>query len=212
MDAQNTATNRWADTKAKIADGSDSVVWDPRLLVLLEACLAKISWETFQADISDPRKPWTLVHGDFHPANILWRWSTPEEAQTTGNNGAPILLDFELVGLGSGPQDIAQYLISHMEPSVRRLHEEALVRDYYAHLTGTGEACIAGAKHVDPASYSYEQCRADYVAGGVGRWLWFMPVLARMCPDKMTQYFHDQTLQFLLDHNVTPETVPMPRV
>jgi len=207
-DAQNYTVGRWALVKEKIALGTCSVVWDAHLLACLEACLQKISWEDYQADVHAATKPWTLVHGDFHPANILWRYGHPE----SGVPGTPVLLDFELVGVGNGPQDLAQYLISHMDPGARRLHEEQLLQDYYAHLTGTGEACSAGTKHVDSSTYSYAQCKADYVAGGTGRWLWFVPVLATMCPDKMTQYFHDQTLQFLLDHGVTPENVPMPRV
>jgi len=209
MAAQNTAISNMAKLRIKMDSGTSKVVWDAHLLSCLEASLAKVSWESYQAEINDPSRPWTLVHGDFHPANMLWRWGS--EAGVGSAPGGPVMLDFELVGLGNGPQDLAQYLISHMEPAARRVHEEALLQDYYAHLTGTGEACT-GTKHVDPATYSYAQCKEDFVAGGTGRWLWFMPVLDSMCPDKMTQYFHDQTAAFLKDHGVTPENVPMPRV
>lgn len=48
--------------------------------------------------------------------------------------------------------------------------------------------------------------------GGAGRWFWFLPILASMCPPKMTQYFHDQVLAFVRYHNIEPGTCPMPRV
>ena len=61
-------------------------------------------------------------------------------------------------------------------------------------------------------SYGLEACWSEYVAGGAGRWLWFLPVLAAMCPPKMAQYFHDQVQAFVADHGITPENAPMPRV
>lgn len=131
-----------------------------------------------------------------------------------------MLLDFEVVGLGSGAQDLAQYLISHASRADRQQHEEALLRDYYEHLTGsagTGAEAGAGAgatsgSAVSAERYSFEQCRRDYIAGGVGRWVWLLGLLANMCPDAMVQFFHDQVLHFMLDHGVTPENIEMPRV
>ena len=62
------------------------------------------------------------------------------------------------------------------------------------------------------ASMSLDDCVAEYVSGGAGRWFWFLPILAAMCPPKMTQFFHDQVLAFVKYHDITPETAPMPRV
>ena len=42
-----------------------------------------------------------------------------------------ILLDWEMVGVGSGPQDIGQYMISHTAPEERRANEKMLVEHYY---------------------------------------------------------------------------------
>jgi hypothetical protein len=112
-------------------------------------------------------------------------------------------VDFEMVGLGSGPQDIAQYLISHMSPDKRRECEHRLVRDYYFHLTG-------GDLH--PRDYSLEQCWADYRHGGAERWVWLLLLLTTMCPDSMVQYFHDQLMAFTADHCIDETNVGMPRV
>lgn len=54
-------------------------------------------------------------------------------------------LDWEMVGLGSGPQEVAQYVISHMEPSTRRECEKELLDAYYDQLIEGG---------VDSSSYS----------------------------------------------------------
>lgn len=205
--SQDTASGLWAKTQEKISAGTSAVKWDARLLQCMDASIAKISWEAYQREIQSSEYQWTLVHGDFHPANIMWQWGSGEQA------GVPVLLDFEVVGLGSGAQDLAQYLISHMSPADRRVHEEALLRDYYAHLTGAIETGAPGTQfYVDSASYTYEHCQRDFVAGGVGRWVWMLALLSGMCPDVMVQYFHDQVLHFIVDHGVTPETMPMPRV
>jgi thiamine kinase-like enzyme len=205
--AQDHASGLWAKTLEKVTAGTSGVKWDAHLLRCMDASFAKISWEAYQAQVQGADYQWTLVHGDFHPANILWRWPTGNASGETPAQslGSPVLLDFEVVGLGSGPQDLAQYLISHASPEDRRGCEQELLRDYYAHLTGP-------ASRVDPARYTLAQCEADYVAGGVGRWVWLLALLSGMCPDVMTQFFHDQVLAFMVDHGVTPESIAMPRV
>ena len=203
----------------------------------------------YQAELAT--RPLTLVHGDFHPANIMIVPPTSDRPASVGRvygaawvvlhaflerapqlsrplERAPqsvpqsplnvyllypspcartqvVLLDFEQVGVGSGPQDLGQYLISHASPETRRgIEARGAVEAYYEALCGLNVGVAA--------TMTLEQCKAEYVAGGAGRWLWFLPVLNAMCPPPMTQYFHDQLLAFLKDHNITPETVPMPRV
>ena len=67
-----------------------------------------------------------MVHGDYHPANQLID-PTSEEVKITS-------LDWDMVGLGSGPQEVGQYVISHMEPHIRRSCEKELLDAYYAQL------------------------------------------------------------------------------
>ena len=49
------------------------------------------------------------------------------------------------------------------------------------------------------------------IPGGAGKWAWFLPILATICDAKMTQYFHDQLLAFLVTHGITPDSMPMVR-
>jgi len=93
--------------KHKIGSPDYSVNWSPYLLGVIEASLSKISWENFV--LSNKSLKWTLVHGDFHPANVLIR-----------GDGQLLIVDWEQVGVGSGPQDLGQYAISHMPPTTRR--------------------------------------------------------------------------------------------
>lgn len=186
--AQKQAAQAWATNKTKIHAGESKVQWDPRLLKCMDSSLYKVSWGEFQKRLQ--RQQWTLVHSDFHPANMMWI------------RDHIVLLDYEVVGLGSGPQDLSQFLISHMTPEARRQCEERLLRKYYSVLSET----------VDGSAYTWEQCWADYVLGGVERWVWLLCILTAMCPDKMVQYWHDQLLAFILDHGITPANIGMPRV
>ena len=44
---------------------------------------------------------------------------------TTNNNlGKPIFLDWEFIGIGSGPAELGWYMIFHVDPEVRQTHEE----------------------------------------------------------------------------------------
>ena len=203
--AQNTAKFCWKGTKDKIANGTSTVQWNPLVLDVIDASLAKADWETYSQQLQT--RAWTLVHGDLHPANIMWVWHDETHPHTAPNGqGRSMFIDWEMVGLGSGPQDVAQYLISHTTPVLRKTEEERLVREYYHTLTEETQG------RVNSETYTFEQCWADYKSGGSERWVWLLAVLSSMCPDKMNQYFHDQFLAFLQDHEITVDTIGMPRV
>lgn len=193
----------WTATKAKIEAGTSTVKWSDRVIECMDASFAKVNWEAYQADLKT--RKWTLTHGDFHPANIMWRWAKD------GKPSHPVILDWEVVGVGSGPQDLSQFLISHAAPAERRLHEDALVREYYACLTGAGKYSEDASKKVDAATYSWEECWHDYIHGGIERWVWLFAYLTGLCPDNMNQYFHDQLDAFMKDHNITAENIGLPR-
>eukprot|EP00747_Dinoflagellata_sp_TGD_P073398 gnl/TRDRNA2_/TRDRNA2_157880_c0_seq1.p1 gnl/TRDRNA2_/TRDRNA2_157880_c0~~gnl/TRDRNA2_/TRDRNA2_157880_c0_seq1.p1 ORF type:complete len:404 (+),score=88.79 gnl/TRDRNA2_/TRDRNA2_157880_c0_seq1:163-1374(+) len=186
--------NFWdqAKAKAKAAD-VETVNWDPFMVELLDEAMAKLDWAEYQLELQ--RRPFTLTHGDFHPANFMVRPSSASHKLA--------LLDWEMVGVGSGPQDLGQFMISHVEPAQREAIEEAAVRRYFDELVRLNPGISA--------SMTWDQCWEEYVQGGMGRWLWFVPVLAAMCPAPMGQFFHDQVLAFAKAHGVTKESVPMPR-
>lgn len=199
-ESQRLAREAWQKLSAALAQGTSSLVVDAHLRHCLEASFAKVSWADFQARVRE--SPWTLVQGDCHPGNVLCG---------RGGDGALKLIDFEMVGLGSGPQELGQFLISHMEPSARRRCERDLVRGYHGHLV---DALRSAGKSEEAEAYSFERCWADYVAGGMGRWLWFVPYLAGVCPPKVAQYFVDQLAAFVRDHVPEGEAgaVGQPRV
>lgn len=48
------------------------------------------------------------------------------------------LVDWEAVALGSGPQDLGQFMISHSSPASRRALAPAALRQYTADLVAAG--------------------------------------------------------------------------
>lgn len=191
--SQNGVKELWADLKKKVVTGVCEVKFDPFMVELLDASVASISWEKYQAE--SMARPLTLTHGDFHPANFMVK------PQVGGVGNELVLLDWEVVGVGSGPQDLGQFMISHLDPAVRSKIEEAAVRQYFDEL-----------RVLNPeVAMSWEQCWAEYSHGGLGRWLWFVPMLCTCCPPKMGQFFHDQVFAFARGHGFTPDNIPMPR-
>jgi hypothetical protein len=196
VESQQQAAAAWQAERAKPVGSID---WDPQLVACLEASLARArpeadGWTTFQSELKT--RPLTLVHGDFHPGNMM--------ISRDGSECRLFLLDWEVVGVGSGPQELGQYLISHASPQTREVIWRTAVESYYSRLVALNPLVAD--------SMSLDDCVAEYVSGGAGRWFWFLPILATMCPPKMTQFFHDQVLAFVRHHNITPETAPMPRV
>mmetsp|Transcript_19736 Transcript_19736/g.62126 ORF Transcript_19736/g.62126 Transcript_19736/m.62126 type:complete len:367 (-) Transcript_19736:66-1166(-) len=174
--AQRLAADAWTEQKR-----APTIKIDARVAACLDASFAKIAW-------TPQRETFTVVHGDAHPHNVL-----------LGDDGRLTLIDFEMVGVGSGPQELGQFLISHMDPALRRAHERDLVRAYFDALRL-------------PEAYDFDACWSEYLDGAAGRWLWFVPYLAKVCPPEMGQFFHDQLAAFLADHFPDPALVPMPRV
>ena len=77
----------WAANRDKIT----GFVPDESLMAAVQRTLDVASWENMQKRFEQGN--WTLVHGDHHPANQLYDPKTEEL----------ILLDWENLGLGSGP-------------------------------------------------------------------------------------------------------------
>jgi hypothetical protein len=204
-------SNPWITYKSKIVEGTVGFTWEEPVIACLEASIAKCNWTTYQEEIKT--RAWTMVHGDFHPANFMATWTEKTETVVEENETATaelvknelelILLDWPMAGLGSGPQDLAQYLISHVPQHERQVMEPELLTLYHQVLQQYERV---------PSTYTYEQCYLDYQQGGIGRWLWLLSLLTSMCPDSVMKYFHDQVLGFIVDHQFTAENIPMMRV
>ena len=81
-----------------------------------------------------------------------------QDEHNTGDRFKLLLLDWENVGIGSGPQDIGQFLISHMDPLLRAKVEREVVEVYYTSLV-TWNPRIAD-------EMTIEQCWKEYIIGG----------------------------------------------
>jgi hypothetical protein len=88
--------------------------------------------------------PRPVVHGDYRLDNLLFHPSTDEVA----------VVDWQTCALGTGPSDAAYFVGAGLLPDDRRLHEEALVREYHAHLADAGVA-----------DYAWTTCWDDYRRG-----------------------------------------------
>lgn len=100
--SQQQADAAWQEERAKAVG---CIEWHPQLVACLEASLSRAraacgGWEAFQAELKT--RPLTLVHGDFHPGNMM--------IAREGGDCSLFLLDWEVVGVGSGPQELGQYV------------------------------------------------------------------------------------------------------
>lgn len=193
--AHKVATEAWK--KVREPENAAKFKWDNHLVSIVESSFSKISWEN--SECVQKKYPFTLVHGDFHPANMMY---CPKEDSV-------VLLDWENVGIGSGPQDLAQYMISHTNKTIRKKLETELLGEYYEILTTTPKY------KVSTTEFPYEMCQREFIFGGAERWIWLLAVIMNMqMPDVAKQFFHDIVSAFLDDYKdvITLETIGMPRL
>jgi Ecdysteroid kinase-like family len=178
----------WKNLESTI---DDRIKWDPLVKKLIDKAVAGVSWEA-QLERLNPSKHFTLVHGDFWPGNIMISKTDLHDLR---------LLDWEMVGIGSGPQDLGQYILSNMNPAERRECEHQLIRNYHNELVRHG------------VDFSWEDCWNEYRIGGLERWLWFLVYFcAQQGPLlKWAQFFHDQIKEFVHDHTIQPDEITQPR-
>ena len=145
----------------------------------------------------------TLVHGDFHPGNCMVARKRDSNHVIFGDIK---LVDWELVGIGYGRQDMAQFVISHVPPEIRRTLEKRVFREaYYNKLVEKLEA-----KNVAKLP-TFEECWHEYVYGGVERWVWLLVICNSLFPKPAGDYFYNQVKDFANDHGVNVERIGMPR-
>ena len=174
----------------------NGIQWDPLVRQLVDKAMEGISWESQQERLNS-NSNFTLVHGDFWPGNVMISTSSD-----TKEDYDIRLLDWEMCGLGSGPQDLGQYILSNMDPVVRRECEEQLIKNYYQKLISLGVS-----------DFSWDECWTEYKIGGLERWLWFLVYFCGQEGEmiKWAQFFHDQIREFVHDHRICSEDITQPR-
>ena len=162
--------------------------WDPLVRDMVHKAVQGISWEDQQKRLNAQDTHWTLVHGDFWPGNVMWM--VPDQSIR--------LVDWEMCGIGSGPQDLGQYIISHMDAETRRECERSLLETYHTELVQ------AGVQNV-----SFDYCWNEYRIGGVERWLWFLVWFLGQGESmkSWSQFFHNQIKDFVHDHDLKVQDV-----
>ena len=112
----------WKAYLAAEKESTEPIIqWDDTVRKTVEKAVANISWDA-QLNRLNVDGHYTLVHGDFWPGNVLLMTKERDTIK---------LLDWEMVGLGSGPQDLGQYVISNMDPVERKECERELIEAYH---------------------------------------------------------------------------------
>jgi hypothetical protein len=87
--------------------------------------------------------PFTLVHEDIHPLNLLFAASE--------NDPPSVVLDWPWCAIGPGVRDIGYFLIFSLPVQTRRQGERKLLQTYHTTLVQQGVS-----------NYNFEQCWRDY--------------------------------------------------
>lgn len=133
--------------------------------------------------------PHTCIHRDLQVDNVLF-----------GEQG-PVLLDWQFMGRGKGAYDLGYFLISSLDPIVRRRVENTLIGNYCAALIAQGVS-----------DYPLADCRRDYVMSVAGKIL--LSVIATVRFDNSTPHKREwrrvdlqRLLAFCEDHKITPDSL-----
>lgn len=211
------AVTNWAQLEVK----RPSIKIPPQLIEVIDYALQHSTYERFIQRLAS--RPYTVIHSDFYPANCLLekphQGSNLEvgEKDHVGPDGLPrlFIIDYELTSIGCGPQDLAQWVISHLDPILREQHEEKLLECYYTALKHAWKAQF-GEEQMDiyAAQYTLDDVKTDYIYGA-GKWLWLLAVCVPFCDgisDSMYQHFVSQLSAFCTHFNIRPDgNIPLAR-
>jgi hypothetical protein len=89
--------------------------------------------------------PLTVVHRDFHPGQMFF---------PSGNGGRFVVFDWQTVGIGRGPEDLARIVVMGLTVPQREANDQRLIELYHAELCAHG---VVG--------YSLERCVEDFRDG-----------------------------------------------
>jgi Protein of unknown function (DUF1679) len=227
--SQNMIQSIWNKYCTNSQNFVQQIQWNSHVKEIVNASVSRISWSSQLERLNTTNKNihWTLVHGDFWPGNVLWN----TKADTS--NGQIKLLDWEMVGIGSGPQDLGQYMISNCTASERRECEVMLIQAYYEELVQSiqnqntsvelaSDQGISLEKQQQQQQQqkcnisvpSFDYCWHEYTYGGIERWIWFLIWFLGQNDVSLqgwTQYFHNQISDFVLDHEISLDKIQQPR-
>eukprot|EP01101_Sappina_pedata_P010919 TRINITY_DN701_c0_g1_i1.p1 TRINITY_DN701_c0_g1~~TRINITY_DN701_c0_g1_i1.p1 ORF type:complete len:182 (-),score=48.20 TRINITY_DN701_c0_g1_i1:187-732(-) len=171
----------------------------PEFVSLISNSFKNASWDKMQQILADPKRPWTLTHGDFHASNMILNGS-----DTGGYLERIRIYDWAEVGPWEPTTDLGQMVISDLGRDLYAEFIPAAVRSYWERLIQGG---------VSPTDYPFEACWQSFCIGGLDRWAFIFPLLATFpgIPAAAVQYFHDQMCafveQFALQDGKWPQSI-----
>ena len=200
--SQQMVQNGWSSAKGKRDKGEHDIVMKKKFIQVMDASVGQaLDFDAFVSMWSiagnEGKLPFTLVHGDFHPGNMLVTASSVENGKIE-----LILVDWEAVGVGSGPQDLGQFLISHSDAAeavgtldqITSLYRETLIDT----VAETNPSLVSSVP-------SAESIRREIIYGGIERWVWLFAVMCNMSiSSTYMQYFHDQIYDWIVLNDVAP--------
>lgn len=183
----------WPAAKNGYFKGTVTHKWDPSVKALIDASFKKATPEGFKAHWLREDFQWTCCHADNHPGNWVW---DPKNKNVK-------MIDMELFGIGSGPMDIAVWLLMRIDVKWLRKYEKEIVELYYETLIEFGAKFGTS---VSRETYPIEQCWKDYAIEGAGRMSFYIP---QMCGfgQHVTADMEKTLKDFIERHGVTPENV-----
>ncbi|KAF9281155.1 hypothetical protein BGZ68_006818 [Mortierella alpina] len=181
--------NAWEKSKQKVASGELSVKYNEKFVRILDETFKHASWERLQERLHDKNEPFTLIHGDFHAANMILDRST--NASSPSPSSSIVMYDWSEVCVWEPTTDLGQTVISDVAVPVFQAHARIALTKYWERLIELGAV-----KAID---YPFETCWKAFLRGGVEKWLWTFAILCNYpgVPASLVQYFHDQLLAFI---------------
>ncbi|KAL7502944.1 hypothetical protein ACHAXN_000810 [Cyclotella atomus] len=224
VESQQEIVDRWSRAKSRRINGEffdGKVQLSQEFVQVMDAsCALALDFDLFVSKWnldgrSDNKLSWSLVHGDYHPGNFLFiKDAMGTDIMNDGYRPKLMLVDWEVVGVGSGPQDLGQFLISHTETkeAFNLLDEVATV--YRQTLQSTLDAVNGDSSSDKPTVPALEAIKREIIYGGIERWVWlfaYMTGWEESMPWMYMQFFHDQMQNFIVINNIRAEDVGMPR-
>ena len=180
----------WALYPRRVSETLAPAKASPALLELGEAFAAnvdRVAARLFETE------PMTRLHLDAHSDNILFKDAHP--------HGEARLVDWQLTGQGRGAVDLGYFLISSLDPALRRRHEAGLIERYAREL-----------RHHGVCGYGAPEIWQDYRASAA--WKLFVTVVATCLLDNSSSHktaWRQTDLSrlsaFVDDHRITAKDI-----
>lgn len=188
--------------------------FNPYLESIVQHSIDSSTYQSFTNVLNS--SPHTIIHSDFYPANALVELVPDEDGDGKNLKSKVFLIDYEVISIGQGPQDLAQWMISHVHPETRLANEQELLMVYRNALIEVWTKVHGADKAQEfERNYPHEKLIGDYIAGG-GKWIWLIAICVSSLDsisDVLYQHFIDQLTHFFqtFDVQIAKGNVPGPR-